>query len=386
MNIIDLKHKLLKNNQAILGAGPMSLNSINSVINIANKYNIPIQLIASRRQIDSEYHGNGYVNNWSTEEFSEYVLSKSDNNLVYLSRDHSGPWQGNFEVENNLNLKESMDSCKKSLKEDIDRGFKFLHLDPCIDINTELSIDEVLNRLFELYGYIYEYSNGLQDIYVEVGTDLQSESISTLEETKYILEKIKKFTSKEIMHSPSFFVIQNGTKVLESENIGEYKSKVNQDKKFTQDIKALSNLINSYNLLTKAHNCDYLDNHILKTLPENGINGINIAPEYGVVETKAIIELCKNNNLTSEIDNFLNISFKSNKWKKWLKNDSKLNDDEKAILSGHYIFSSLEFIELEKRIINKLNKKNIDFKLEVYKKVYYSIVRSLKGLNWNIDY
>ena len=45
------------------------------VINISEEYNTPIQLIASRRQIDSEIHG-GYVNNWSTEEFSNYVKKK----------------------------------------------------------------------------------------------------------------------------------------------------------------------------------------------------------------------------------------------------------------------------------------------------------------------
>ena len=51
----------------------MSTNCIDAVINISEEYNTPIQLIASRRQIDSEIHGRGYVNNWSTEEFSNYV-------------------------------------------------------------------------------------------------------------------------------------------------------------------------------------------------------------------------------------------------------------------------------------------------------------------------
>ena len=45
-----------------------------------------------------------------------------------------------------------MKSCKKSLEEDIDQGFTFLHLDPCIDIHDEISTDNILDRLFELYG------------------------------------------------------------------------------------------------------------------------------------------------------------------------------------------------------------------------------------------
>ena len=45
----------------------MSQNCIDVVINISNTKKIPIQLIASRRQIECSQLGSGYVNNWSTE-------------------------------------------------------------------------------------------------------------------------------------------------------------------------------------------------------------------------------------------------------------------------------------------------------------------------------
>ena len=46
-------------------------------------------LIASKNQID--YLG-GYVNNWTTKSFSDYV--KSRNNSIFIERDHGGPGQG----------------------------------------------------------------------------------------------------------------------------------------------------------------------------------------------------------------------------------------------------------------------------------------------------
>ena len=98
----------------------------------------------------------------------------------------------------------------------------------------------------------------MDNIFIEIGTDLQSDQVSSLEETKYILEKVTAFSSK-LNHLPTFFVIQNGTKVLETENIGEYKDKVKADKSFRKNIIDLSSIINSYGLLSKAHNCDYLD-------------------------------------------------------------------------------------------------------------------------------
>lgn len=379
----NLFAQIQSTNKCLLGAGPMSTNSIRAVMEISDKFKIPIQLIASRRQIDSDFHGGGYVNNWSTEDLYNHVSKYPQSNLVYLSRDHSGPWQGYYEVENNLDIEEAMLSCKKSLESDIDNGFKFLHLDPCVDIHQEnIEVETILKRLFELYGHIFEYSKGLNGIYVEVGTDLQGDKISTLEETEYILEKLKNFTLDEINHSPTFYVIQNGTKVLETENVGEYKDKILHDEKFKSEIQALTQLINDYGYLSKAHNCDYLEIETLNSLAVNGINGVNIAPEYGVVETKAIINLCQENSLTEELENFLQISYDSGKWEKWLKPESNLSDSQKSTLSGHYVFSTPEFLELKEIISSKLNKSNINLENVLYETVYKAIKNSLTGLNW----
>ena len=258
-----------------------------------------------------------------------------------------------------------------------------MHLDPCVDIHHEnIEVETILKRLFELYGHIFEYSKGLNGIYVEVGTDLQGDKISTLEETEYILEKLKNFTLDEINHSPTFYVIQNGTKVLETENVGEYKDKILHDEKFKSEIQALTQLINDYGYLSKAHNCDYLEIETLNSLAVNGINGVNIAPEYGVVETKAIINLCQENSLTEELENFLQISYDSGKWEKWLKPESNLSDSQKSTLSGHYVFSTPEFLELKEIISSKLNKSNINFENVLYETVYKAIKNSLTGLNW----
>ena len=43
----------------LLGVGPMSINCVDAVIELGNENNIPLMLIASRRQIDSEYFGGG---------------------------------------------------------------------------------------------------------------------------------------------------------------------------------------------------------------------------------------------------------------------------------------------------------------------------------------
>ena len=94
--------------------GPMSLNCIDASIEIANDYSIPLFLIASRRQIDSADFGGGYVNNWTTRQFSDYVLSKDKKGMVLMARDHGGPWQNPIEVDNAFGLRKAMSSAKQS--------------------------------------------------------------------------------------------------------------------------------------------------------------------------------------------------------------------------------------------------------------------------------
>ena len=52
-----------------------------------------------------------------------------------------------------------MSTAKKSLKEDIDSGFKFLHLDPSIDpFVKKIKLNDAQERLFELLDFCDEYS------------------------------------------------------------------------------------------------------------------------------------------------------------------------------------------------------------------------------------
>jgi hypothetical protein len=66
--------------------GPMSKNIVDAIVEFCVSTNNVIGLIPSRRQV--EWDG-GYVNNWTTEEFSNYVTT------LPLQRDHGGPGQGN---------------------------------------------------------------------------------------------------------------------------------------------------------------------------------------------------------------------------------------------------------------------------------------------------
>ena len=73
MNNFKKLHQAVSQKKTLLGVGPMSKNIVDASIELSDKHNIPIMLIASRRQIESQIYGGGYVNNWTTNDFSKYV-------------------------------------------------------------------------------------------------------------------------------------------------------------------------------------------------------------------------------------------------------------------------------------------------------------------------
>ena len=92
-----MRKLIIKNlgKKPLVGIGPMSINSINSVIEISKKNNTPIMIIPSRRQID---YNQGYVGNLNTKKFSRYLNNKKN---IIICRDHGGPWQSDIEQSNN---------------------------------------------------------------------------------------------------------------------------------------------------------------------------------------------------------------------------------------------------------------------------------------------
>ena len=139
-----IENYILQPRKTLLCIGPMSLNCVDASIELSKEYNALMMLIASRRQIDSEEFGGGYVNSWTTEQFAEYVVKHDKKKNIVIARDHGGPWQNDLEIKNKLNLEKAMQSAKNSFQADIDSGFHALHIDPSIDIHKSPSTDEIL--------------------------------------------------------------------------------------------------------------------------------------------------------------------------------------------------------------------------------------------------
>jgi hypothetical protein len=330
----------------------MSVNCVNATIELANEYEVPLILIASRRQIDSEEFGGGYVNSWTTEDFARYVIDNDKKGKVLLARDHGGPWQNTKEVAEKLSLRLAMESAKLSYLADLEAGFQILHIDPSVDIHGSPDVDEVLDRVFELYEYCWSQAQRLgQEVIFEIGTEEQSGTTNTKEQLDYTLNAIVRFCKKNNIVQPSFVVIQTGTRVMETRNVGSFDTPVRVANELPAEIQVpqMIEICNRY--------------------------AANVAPEFGVAETRALLAVLEENGLVKQADQFLQISYDSNKWNKWMLKDTTANDRDRSIIAGHYVFSHPDCVALKQDAGRELLKIGINLEQHLKEQVKKSILR-----------
>lgn len=365
-----------------MGVGPMSKNCVDATIELSNDYEIPLMLIASRRQIEAEDFGGGYVNRWSTERFVEYVIEHDRKGKIILVRDHGGPWQNDFEKEQKMNLRNAMESAKESFRVDIESGFEIIHIDPSIDICGGLSVDDTLLRIFELYEFCWSAAKQKKrKIVFEIGTEEQSGSNNNQFDSEYIISETNKFCAKNNLPLPAFVVIQTGTKVMETKNVGTLDNpfRIKGELPAEIQIPKILDMCNKYNIFLKQHNTDYLSDEALAWHPKLGIHSANVAPEFGVAETLAFIEVLKKYKLDGFIERFIKLAYASKKWQKWMLPESETGETEKAVIAGHYVFSDPEFIEIKAQVKTELQNHGIELDEYLKLKVKESIMRYLKN-------
>jgi hypothetical protein len=291
--------------------GPMSKNVVDCVIKHSQKYTIG--LIPSRRQVD---FSGGYVNGWNSKTFSEYVKNKNSN--IFLCRDHGGAKQGQL-------IDDGIESFENDAK-----YFDLIHIDPFRDSESiEQSAEKTRLMVVKMW-------NQNPHMIYEVGTE---EAIFKYEpdELFWFLEFLKLSLTAEQFGQIKYAVVQSGTRLDLSTrtNIGNFNN--NRLKNFIEVVK-------SFDLMSKEHNGDYLtESFDVETRFQSGLDAINIAPEYGQIESEFYLDSCKQDSGLFEI--LYQICYNSGKWKKWIVDINRISKEQLIMTCCHYVLSDNEFIE-----------------------------------------
>ena len=297
----------------------MSKCVVDAVLELDEERRQLVSFIPSRRQI--EYSG-GYVCNWTTNEFSSYV-----NNKVQIHRDHGGPGQGSND-----------DDGYKSFEEDT-KYFDLIHVDPWAKYQD---YDTGLKHTIESIHYIHHLNPNIK---FEVGTE---ESIKRFEpdELRKLMEDLEKNLSADAYKNIKYCVVQSGVglDLLNMKNTG----------KFSVDrLVEMNKICHDFNVLSKEHNADYLTKTQVKERSELGLDAINIAPEFGQIETLCYIQALSD----SYLEKLYKICYNSKRWQKWICPEDAKNTKKLIQVCGHYVFTDNSFISFKPNLDDLVKEK-----------------------------
>ncbi len=355
----------------MLGIGPMSKPLLKATLELAQEKDFPIMLIASRNQVDSDEFGHGYVRSWDQDRFvadvEEVEKEIGFTGLCYLCRDHGGPWQRDEERNAKLPVDEAMERCVRSYKHDMEAGFDLLHIDPTKDpefamgtVPFELVISRTVDIIEELEKFRKE--KGLPEIGYEAGTEETNGGLTSVDAFSSFIDELVARLAEKGIKAPEFVVGQTGTLTRLTENVGNFNR---------ENAALLSSNAAKHGVGVKEHNGDYLSDKILLEHPVLGITAMNVAPEFGTVETRAYLELArveercvaaeKRSNIVAEM---ARDAVKSERWRKWVVGDTAnatveevLKDkeltDQITDICGHYTYETPAVkAEIEKMLSN----------------------------------
>ena len=378
---------------SLIGIGPMSKTLIRAVLELADEKDFPIMLIASRNQVDSDEFGHGYVCDWDQDRFVADVekIQKEIGfkGLCYLCRDHGGPWQRDEERKAGLPVDKAMELCIRSYKHDIEAGFDLLHIDPTKDpefamgtVPFDIVIDRTVEIMEELENFRKE--NGYPEIGYEAGTEETNGGLTSVDAFGNFIEELVAKLNARGLAAPEYVVGQTGTLTRLTENVGHF----NRDNAIKLSENALK-----HNVGVKEHNGDYLADKIILEHPYLGVTAMNVAPEFGVVETRAYLELAaaeernipegERSGLTAIMSKYAVLS---ERWRKWVLEDMADAAPEKVLedaeltaqitdICGHYTYEIPEVKTAIAKMLANLKKVNIDGEAYVIYKIKESIDR-----------
>ncbi|MBU0638095.1 MAG: hypothetical protein KKB50_04460 [Planctomycetes bacterium] len=308
-----------------LGLGPMSREVVDSICAYARETRIQLMLIASRNQVECAELGGGYVGSLSSEALVERVRRYSGGYVV-VCRDHCGPYMAAGDAGHDPEA--ALARAVVSLKRDIEAGFDLIHVDCC---HHRGDVREATAALLEEAQAHAERCG--RALLFEVGTEEnvgQGTDVRTFEsDLAFILDLVR----------PEFVVGQTGSLVKETFQVGFFDY---------ARTRRLVEVAHSYDVKFKEHNSDYLEPADLRLRSRAGVDAINVAPELGVAQTRAVVRLAQQQGLFGELDAFLRRAAATGKWRKWQYGSPDVR--RQGLIAGHYAFGTDEYRALTARL------------------------------------
>jgi hypothetical protein len=336
-----------------IAVGAVSKNVVAAALEVAYEGGCELMLIASRRQVDRPALGGGYTEGWGPADLVEYVRQRDPEMRVTICRDHGGPWQ--HPTDAGRGEAEVMRSALDTFEADIDAGFGAIHIDTTDGPAGEVPLPDAIRRLAALYRAVSELAAArAASVGLEISLATEAEAVCSPDTLKSRLERFTAAVREDgTLPPPRFVVVGTGTKIAGLRNAGAVNDPERRAAALRR-LRALVDVARDHAIDLKAHNCDYLSSEGWAVLRSAGIRSANVAPEYGVAESRAFLATLQDTGLHDLATHFLELAYASRAWCKWRDPARRHTHRELALMAGHYVFSTEECRRIRDRAARRL--------------------------------
>ena len=217
--------------------------------------------------------------------------------------------------------------------------FDIIHIDPWKHYQK---FEDGLQQTIDYINFIYLVLDNTK-IKFEVGTEESIRRFETYELEK-LLQTLEYTFDSNIFENIEYAVVQSG--------VGLDLGKQTNTGTFNSDrLEEMVSICKKFGKKSKEHNGDYLSSKEYKDRFDLGLDSINIAPEFGQVET-----LCYLDEMGDDIEDYYQICYDSKRWEKWVDDNFIPEENKKELIKicGHYVFSDKKFLEIKPNINEKI--------------------------------
>ena len=212
-----------------------------------------------------------------------------------------------------------------------------IHIDPWKKYpELNAGIEETINNI----NMIHDIN---PKVLFEVGTEEAIRKF-TPDELHILLEEL---SNHKLIKYVKYAVVQSGVGI----DLGK---RINTGKYDEVRLSEFINVCKYWKVLSKEHNGDYLSNQEMRDKFNVGLDAINIAPEFGQLET--ICYLQHMNIMGRGMEDYYRICFNSRRWEKWVDKGfiPYENKQELIKICGHYVLSDKKFLDMKPSIDTKI--------------------------------
>ncbi len=342
MNGINLTSTLADYSCTHLQVSCVSRAAMRAVIEVANAAERPFILRVLPEQVGFSARAPGYLGFSGIADLVSWVRDRDAGGFVHLCR-------AGFAKD--VRGANSLSDVKRGLNQDLSAGVSFFHVDGSRLGKARRAVVQQIELELELMGHLSHQAacRDLQPIF-EIGGPGDAEDPA--EDFMDYLDAILAGCQEHGITEPTFATAWCGTEVAELTNRALLEGGESFEALLGLDTRLadLADQAGFRGVSLIAHDCDYLAPRYFDYLHEQGVAVASLGEEFGVHETRILLQFCDLTRAASIRQDLLALALESGLWQERLLQNTSTTEMDRAVMVAHELFATEAFADIRSRL------------------------------------